>query len=72
MKSLLTLASLMVVSLAAGADSSPTAFPAHSQVSSGIAPGPGVNLYSAGPVPEPSHAMLLMIGILALTARRRR
>lgn len=38
-----------------------------------IAPAPEMNLYAAlPPAPEPSHAMLLMIGCASLAMRRRR
>ena len=60
MKSILLLATLAFTSFATAADTT------------SIAPAPGANLYTAGPIPEPSHAMLLMMGVFGLVARRRR
>ncbi|OYW77309.1 MAG: hypothetical protein B7Z37_04890 [Verrucomicrobia bacterium 12-59-8] len=64
MKSLLLIATLAFAS-AASATETPKP-----QSSNGIAPAPDANLYAA--VPEPSHAMLLMLGCVGLAARRRR
>jgi hypothetical protein len=64
MKSLLLIASLALTSAAFAADSSKP------ESLSGIAPAPGMNAYAA--VPEPSHAMLLLLGCVGLAARRRR
>ncbi len=64
MKSLLLLATLALASVVSAADS------AQPQASNSIAPAPGMNLYAA--VPEPSHAMLLMLGVVGLVVRRRR
>ena len=64
MKSILVLATLALASVASAADAAKT------QPSTGIAPAPEMNLYAA--VPEPSHATLLMLGLLGLTIRRRR
>jgi len=64
MKSILALATLAIATAASAADS------AKPQSITGIAPAPDMNLYAA--VPEPSHAMLLMMGLLGLTIRRRR
>jgi len=65
MKSILALATLALASVASAADAAKT------QPSNGIAPAPDMNLYAAA-VPEPSHAVLLMMGLLGLTIRRRR
>ncbi len=65
MKSILALATLALASVASAADAAKT------QSSTGIAPAPEMNLYSAA-TPEPSHSMLLMMGLLGLTVRRRR
>ena len=64
MKSFLVIATLAFASAASAADS------AKPQSLSGIAPAPGMNAYAA--IPEPSHAMLLMLGCFGLAARRRR
>ena len=64
MKSILALATFALISAASAADAAKT------QSISSIAPAPDMNLYAA--VPEPSHAMLLMLGLLGLTVRRRR
>ncbi len=66
MKSLLLLATL---TLAASASASETA---KTQSSPLIAPAPDMNLYAAFSAPEPSHAMLLMMGCVGLAVRRRR
>jgi len=42
----------------------------NTKANNGIAPAPGMNAYAA--VPEPSHAMLLLLGCFGLAARRRR
>ncbi len=65
MKSILLIATLALASVASAAEASKT------QPSNGIAPAPDMNLYTAG-TPEPSHAMLLMMGIVGLAIRRRR
>lgn len=54
---LLTLTTLTIASVASAAEAT-------------IAPEATANLYSA--VPEPSHAMLMLMGIVGLAARRRR
>jgi hypothetical protein len=64
MKFLLLLTTLVLAAAASASEASQTA------PLSGIAPAPDANLYAA--VPEPSHAMLLMMGLLGLTVRRRR
>ena len=64
MKSILVIATLALASVASAADAAKT------QLSTGIAPAPEMNLYAAAP--EPSHAVLLMMGLLGLTIRRRR
>ncbi|MDB6005423.1 MAG: hypothetical protein JWR15_2410 [Prosthecobacter sp.] len=64
MKSFLILTTLALASVASAAEGTKT------QSGNGIAPAPDMNLYSAAP--EPSHAMLLMIGIAGLAVRRRR
>ncbi|MBB5031000.1 PEP-CTERM sorting domain-containing protein [Prosthecobacter vanneervenii] len=58
MKYILTLATLAIASAASAAEAT------------GIAPDASMNLYAA--VPEPSHAMLLLMGCVGLAARRRR
>lgn len=59
MKYILTLATLAIASAASAAEAT------------GIAPDASMNLYAAA-VPEPSHAMLLLMGCVGLAARRRR
>ena len=66
MKSLLLIAAIALSSAASAADS------VKPQSLSGIAPAPGVNAYAALGTPEPSHAMLLLLGCFGLAARRRR
>jgi hypothetical protein len=65
MKSLLLIASLALASAASAAETLKV------QSNAGIAPAPTANLYAAA-VPEPSHAMLLMLGCVGLAARRGR
>lgn len=65
MKSLVLLATLALASVASAADAAKT------QSSNGIVPAPDMNLYTAV-TPEPSHAILLMMGIAGLAVRRRR
>ena len=65
MKSILLLATLTLASVATAADTAIT------QLGASIAPAPSMNLYAAI-IPEPSHAMLLMMGVFGLVARRRR
>ena len=68
MKSLLFLTTLAITAAASAAE---TSMPP--QFLKGIAPSPDANLYAAlPPGPEPSHAMLLMMGCIGLAARRRR
>lgn len=65
MKSLIIIATLALASAASAAETSKP------QSSNGIVPAPDANLYAAA-TPEPSHAMLLMLGCVGLAARRRR
>ena len=65
MKSILLLATLAFASVASAAETSKT------PTLSGIVPASEMNLYAAA-TPEPSHAMLLMLGCVGLAARRRR
>ncbi len=61
---------LLLVTLALGAAAS-AAEATKPQSVNGIAPAPDMNLYAAS-TPEPSHAMLLMLGLAGLAVRRRR
>jgi hypothetical protein len=65
MKAILILATLTLASLASASDTAKT------PPTTSIAPAPEMNLYAAT-APEPSHATLLMLGLLGLTVRRRR
>ena len=65
MKSILLLTTLALTAAASATEASVA------PSLTGIAPSPEMNLYAASG-PEPSHAMLLMMGCIGLAARRRR
>ncbi|MDB6005190.1 MAG: hypothetical protein JWR15_2177 [Prosthecobacter sp.] len=68
MKSILTLSLVAVTLLSAHAHAADATT---RQTTAKIAPLPAQNLYAAA-VPEPTHGMLLMTGLMSLALRRRR